>query len=38
VLAGLRGGDPGSLEREAERVCRQCGIAEENIASALREW
>jgi hypothetical protein len=38
VLSGLRGGDPAVLEREAAGICRTGGIAEENIAGALREW
>jgi hypothetical protein len=38
LVEGLRGGDPVPLEREAQALCRQCGIADENIAGALREW
>jgi tetratricopeptide (TPR) repeat protein len=38
VLEGLRGRDPEPLARQAAAVCRQLGIAEESIASALREW
>jgi tetratricopeptide (TPR) repeat protein len=38
VAEGLRGGDPAPLAEQATAICRQCGIAEENIASALKEW
>ena len=38
VLEGLRGRDPEPLARQAAADCRQLGIAEESIASALREW
>jgi tetratricopeptide (TPR) repeat protein len=38
VLEGLRGGDPEPLARQAEAACRQRGVSEENVASALREW
>ena len=37
-LEGLRGRDPGPLMGEAEAICRERGIASEDIASALREW
>jgi tetratricopeptide (TPR) repeat protein len=38
ALEGLCGGDPAPLESLAESFCHECGIAEEHIASALREW
>jgi tetratricopeptide (TPR) repeat protein len=38
ILEGLRERDPAPLSRQAEAICREGGIAEENIASALREW
>ena len=38
LLAGLRGTDPVPMMRQAADICLQRGIAEECIASALREW
>ncbi len=39
VLERLHGSDPATLTGRAAGICRQSGItAEENIASALREW
>lgn len=38
VLAGLRGSDPATLAQDAANMCRECGIAEDSITSALREW
>jgi tetratricopeptide (TPR) repeat protein len=38
TLEELRGNDPGPLAGQAAAVCRQRGIAESNLASALREW
>ena len=38
VLERLRGGDSEPLARQAAAACRERGVTEENIASALREW
>ncbi len=38
ALEGLRGSDPEPLARQAAGICRQRGIPEEKITSALREW
>jgi tetratricopeptide (TPR) repeat protein len=38
ALAAGRGGDPESLTRQAATACRQLGIDETSVASALREW
>jgi hypothetical protein len=36
VLEELRGGDPEPLARQAAVICRQRGIAEDKVTSALR--
>jgi tetratricopeptide (TPR) repeat protein len=38
ILEERRGNDPAPLAQEAADICRQRGIAEDSITSALREW